>query len=140
MNSKWIRYVFFSISSLLPLSHGHAQGDDSIRSMHLGLLYPNGVDVAGYSVEKRISADLYRFYTFGFPSLAAVGLSYYMNYGGDGLTSTVGVGIGSVLYGSVAYQWQTDKSCYWKLGAGVTAGVAYSGVYPVLSYEYRFDN
>ena len=106
--------------------------------MHFGLLYPNGVDVVGYSVEKRISANVYRFYTFGIPSLAAVGLSYYGSYGGDGLTSTLGVGIGSVLYGSLAYQWQMDKSRYWKLGAGVTFGVAYGGVYPVLSYEYRF--
>ena len=114
MNSKWIKCLFCSMSSLLPLSHGHAQADDSIRSMHLGLLYPNGVDVAGYSVEKKISADVYRFYTFGFPSLAAVGLSYYRKYGGDGLTSAVGVGIGSVLYGSIAYQWQADASHYWR--------------------------
>jgi len=96
--------------------------------------------MAAYSVEKRISTNVFRFYTFVIPSLAAVGISYYRNYGGDGLTSTVGVGIGTVLYGSVAHQWQMVKSRYLKQGAGVTSGVAYSGVYPVLQYEYRFGH
>ena len=135
-----IKWAVCGVAGLVSFSFGYAQGDESIKSIHLGLLYPNGVDVAGYSVEKKISADVYRFYTFGFPSLAAIGVSYCGDFGGDGFTCTVGVGIGSVLYGSVAYQWQVNASHYWKLGAGVTAGVAYSGVYPVLSYEYRFDH
>lgn len=139
MKSVLIKWLLGSVAGLVSLSSGYAQGGESIKSMHLGLLYPNGVDAAGYTAERQISTDAYRFYTFGFPSLAAIGLSYYGDFGGDGFTGAVGVGIGSVLYGSVAYQWQADASHYWKLGAGVTAGVAYSGVYPVLSYEYRFD-
>ena len=112
--------------------------DEEVRSYHVGLLHPNGVDVAGYSIEKRIGDKVYRFYNFGFPSLAAVGLSYYGNFRGNGPTGTVGVGIGSVLYGSLAYQWRLEEMDYLKLGAGLTAGVAYSGVYPVLAYEHRF--
>jgi len=111
---------------------------EEVRSYHVGLLHPNGVDVAGYSIEKRIGDKVYRFYNFGFPSLAAVGLSYYGDYQGNGLTGTVGVGIGSVIYGSLAYQWRLEEIDYLKLGAGLTAGVAYSGVYPVLAYEHRF--
>jgi len=139
MKSALIRWLLCSVAGLVSLSSGYAQCGESVKSIHLGFLYPNGVDVAGYSVERQISADVYRFYTFGAPSLAAIGLSYYGDFEGDGFTSTVGIGIGSILYGSVAYQWQADTLHYWKLGAGLTAGVAYSGVYPVLSYEYRFE-
>ena len=109
-----------------------------VRSYHVGLLHPNGVDVAGYSIEKRISDNVYRFYNFGFPSFAAVGMGYYANYQGNGPTGTLGVGIGSVLYASLAYQWRLAGEDYLKLGAGLTAGVAYSGAYPVLAYEHRF--
>ena len=139
MNSGLLKYLSFCALALLPWTHGYAQDDESIRSAHFGLFYSNGVDIAGYTVEKRINADVYSFYTFGFPALAALGLSYYRSYEGDGFTSSIGVGIGSVLYGSMAYQWQTDKLHYLKLGAGLTVGVAYGGVYPVLSYEYRFE-
>jgi len=107
--------------------------------MHFGLLYPNGVDVVGYTVESKLTDYFYRYYTFGFPALAAVGLSYYGSYWGNGFTAAIGVGIGSILNGALAYQWQMDKSRYLKLGAGMTVGVAYGGVYPVLSYEYRFE-
>ena len=113
-----------------------AEGE--LRSYHIGLLHPNGVDVVGYSVEKRIGDKVYRFYNFGFPSLAAAGLSYYASYQGNGPTGTVGVGVGSVIYASLAYQWRFDDRAYLKLGAGLTAGVAYSGPYPVLAYEHRF--
>jgi len=126
-----ILVLFFALTTV-------AAADDEVRSYHVGVLHPNGVDVAGYSVEKPIGDRLYRFYTFGFPSLAAAGLSYYANYRGNGLTGTVGVGIGSVLYASLAYQWRLEDKAYLKLGAGGTAGVAYSGAYPVLSYERRF--
>jgi len=34
--------------------------------MHVGLLYPSGVHVTGYTAEKQISTDVYRFYIFGF--------------------------------------------------------------------------
>lgn len=112
--------------------------DTRYKSFHFGFMDPNGVDLVGYTVEKPITVNVYRFYTFGIPSLAAIGLSYYDDYHGNGLTSTVGVGIGSVLYGSIAFQLRLAKMQYLKIGAGLTAGIAYSGAYPVLAYEKRF--
>jgi len=108
------------------------------KSMHFGLMHPNGVDVVGYSVEKPLTKNVYSFYNFGFPSLAAVGLSYYENYNSNGLTSAIGVGIGSILYASIAYQFAISNMQYIKAGAGLTTSIVYSGPYPVLSYEYRF--
>lgn len=112
------------------------------QSFHLGLFHPNGVDLAGYSVERKFSNQfsdhIYSYYNFGFPSLAATGLSYYENRHGNGLTATAGVGIGFVLYGSAAYQWKIEHDQYVKLGAGLGFGVAYGGLLPVISYEHRF--
>lgn len=122
---------------LLPLSCGYARGDEPVKSVHLGLFHPNGVDVLGYSVEKQFDNNIYTFYTFGFPSLAAIGYSYYKHHEADSFTGTLGVGIGSVFYGSIAYQWITGDSHCLKLGVGWTTGVAYKGVYPVLTYEFR---
>lgn len=109
-----------------------------VSSTHLGLMHPEGVDVAGYSAERKFTQDIYSFYTFGFPSLAAMGLTYYEQYEGSGFSATAGVGVGFVMYGSVAYQWRIGQQDYLKFGAGLAAGVAYSGAFPVLSYEYRF--
>ena len=110
----------------------------NMGSVHFGAMYPNGVDFVGYTVEAKIKSNTYRFYTFGFPSIAAAGLSYYENYEGNGMAAALGVGIGSVMYGSIAYQWQIASTQFVKLGAGLTASIIYSGVYPVLSYEHRF--
>jgi len=110
-----------------------------VSSAHLGFVHPEGVDLAGYSVEEKFSRNVYSFYTFGIPSFAAMGLSYYEQYNGDGFTATAGVGIGFVLYGSAAYQWRTGQRDYFKFGVGLGAGVAYSGALPILSYEHRFD-
>lgn len=112
--------------------------DAGTKSFHFGFMHPNGVNLVGYSVEKRVSTGVYAFYTFGFPSLAAAGLSYYAAYEGSGLTGTVGVGIGSVLYGAIAYQIELKKLHYLKIGAGLTTSIVYNGAYPVLSYEKRF--
>lgn len=112
--------------------------DEKVASLHAGLLHPNGIDVVGYSVESKINSHIYVYYNFGFPSLAAAGLSYYQNYYKNGITSTVGVGIGSVLYASLAFQWKISVKDYLKLGAGYTASVAYSGTVPIISYEHRF--
>lgn len=110
----------------------------NVKSFHLGFMYPNGVDLAGYTVEKKIRNNVYTFYTFGIPSFAAIGISYYRNYEGTGLSGTFGVGIGSVMYGSLAYQLKIGRMDYFKLGAGYTTGIAYSGAYPAISYEHRF--
>ena len=117
-----------------------AEENDAVdeQSFHLGFMHPNGVDAAGYGVEKKFYNNIYSFYNFGFPSLAAIGFTYYEEHKENGLTATAGVGIGFIMYGSVAYQWKMEQQHYLKFGAGLATGVAYSGIFPVLSYEYRF--
>lgn len=110
------------------------------QSIHFGLMHPNGVDLVGYSVEKQIAPNVFRFYSFGIPSLAAIGFTYYEEYKGSGISATAGVGIGFVMYGSMAYQLRIEAQHYLKFGVGLVTGVAYSGMYPVVSYEYRFKN
>ncbi len=132
------RSAFFTILLLLSAAISAQAAQEKVQSFHLGFLYPNGVDVIGYSVEEKMSRHTYRFYTFGIPSFAAIGLSYYDSFEGDGWCATVGVGIGSIMYSSLAYQWRVNNQDYVKLGAGFTTGVAYTGGYPALSYEHRF--
>jgi len=112
--------------------------DAGIKSFHYGFMHPSGVDLVGYTVERQVTSDVYGYYTFGFPSLAAAGLAYYSAYEGNGLTGTLGVGIGSVLYGSVAYQIEFNKKHYLKIGIGLTTSVAYNGAFPVVSYENKY--
>jgi hypothetical protein len=112
--------------------------DDATRSYHGGFFHPNGLDLVGYSVEKKISEGIYRYYTFGIPSGAAIGYNYYSDFRGNGLNATIGVGIGVLFTTSLAYQFHLDKENYFKIGAGYTANVGYEGVFPVLSYEQRF--
>ena len=133
-----LKRVLIVLVLLLAPSLCAAEEGTATASVHAGFLYPNGVDLAGYTVERSIADNVYYFYTFGFPSLAAVGLSYYAEYEGNGLSGTVGVGIGSVLYASLVYQWKIANKQYLKTGAGFATGVAYTGAYPALSYEYRF--
>jgi len=110
---------------------------ERIASVHAGFLYPNGVDIIGYTVEHNLKNNFHGYYTFGFPSLAAVGVTYYSDYNGNGLTATLGVGIGSVFYTSLAYQLRLTERHYLKLGGGYATGIAYTGLYPSLSYEFR---
>lgn len=110
---------------------------EQTSSVHVGFLYPGGVDLAGYSAEHYINDGLYWYYTFGIPALAAAGLSYYSDYNGNGLVAVVGVGIGSIAYAAVAYQLKVGDGHYLKLGGGYTTGIAYSGLFPALSYEMR---
>lgn len=126
------------MASLMQPAHAQENDAPHISSAHFGLVHPEGVDVAGYSVEQKFANNVYSFYTFGFPSLAAIGFSYYEQYAGNGLSATAGVGVGFVVYGSVSYQLRIGQQDFIKLGAGWGAGVAYSGGYPVLSYEHRF--
>lgn len=113
-----------------------AQG--RISSIHAGFLDPKGVDLFGYSVEHDLTNNFYSFYTFGLPSLAATGISYYGNYNGNGPAVTIGIGVGSVLYTAAVYQLHVAERHVIKLGGGYTTGVAYTGLFPALSYELRF--
>jgi len=114
--------------------------EGNIRSYHLGFMYPNGADIAGYTVERKIKDNLYRFYTFGFPAVASIGVAYYANYEGNGFASSFGVGLGylSMVHGSIAYQWKMEEADYVKLGVGIATSLVYNGAFPVLSYEHRF--
>lgn len=112
--------------------------DDKTKSYHYGLFHPNGLGIFGYSVEKKIDDRIYRYYTFGLPSGASIGYSYYSNFNGDGLTATIGIGIGIVFNTSIAYQFHLGREKYVKVGAGYTTNISYTGMFPVLSYEQRF--
>ncbi|MDO8312969.1 MAG: hypothetical protein Q7T25_13630 [Sideroxyarcus sp.] len=114
------------------------------RSMHAGIFYPNGVDIVGYTIEDKLSDNLYRYYTFGFPALASIGISYYKNYAGDGLTASIGTGIGFLnqVNVSVAYQWQIRQNkepAFVKLGLGYAESLVAHGAFPVLSFEQRLE-
>lgn len=125
-----------------PVTTPATGGEPSLRertaSIHAGFLYPNGVDLVGYTAEYRFGDSIYGYYTFGFPSLAAAGVTYYNDYNNNGPAATVGVGIGSVLYSSLVYQLRIDGMHFIKLGGGYTTGIAYSGIFPAASYEFRF--
>jgi len=137
---KWtmLKRVLIILILFFAPSLSAAEERTATSLVHAGFLYPNGVDLAGYTVERSIADNVYYFYTFGFPSLAAAGLSYYADYEGNGLSGTIGVGLGSVLYASLVYQWKIADKQYLKTGAGFTTGIAYTGAYPALSYEHRF--
>ena len=77
-------------------------------------MHPSGVDFIGFTNEEYIQNNIYSFYTFGFPSLAATGFNYYENYSENGLNATIGIGIGSVLFTSIAYQWNIGTTSYLK--------------------------
>ena len=119
-------------------TRGDSDRKEKEESFHAGFLYNNGVDVAGYTVEHKLKNRLYGYYTFGLPSLAAAGICYYSDYNHNGFAATLGVGIGSVLYSSLVYQIRIASEHFIKLGAGYTTGIAYTGVFPALSYEIRF--
>ena len=112
--------------------------DDGMSSYHYGLFHPNGLDVYGYSVETKISEGIYRFYSLGIPSGAAIGISYYQNYEGDGISATASAGLATLFAFTLAYQIHLDGNNYIKLGAGYTENLVYAGPFSVISYEQRF--
>ncbi len=121
-----------------------AYGEDGGRSWHAGLFYPQGVDAVGYTVEKGLTEHLYGYYTFGFPALAAAGISYYQSYNGEGWTASAGTGIGFLNQGnfSLAYQWPlaTDgDQMFLKMGIGYFGSLIANGPFPVLSIERRLE-
>lgn len=142
--AQWYKVICIALVSTALNNLSYAQGagdaaDHRVASYHAGLFHPNGVDLAGYSVEWRSPRVFHWFYTLGFPSLAAGGLSYYQDYQGNGTVATAGIGIGSVAYASLSYQWRLGDRQYIKTGLGLTGSIVYSGVLPVLSYERRLE-
>lgn len=135
--SVWM--LFLAIAIIGPVGLARAESEPArTSSVHAGFLSPAGVDVAGYTAEVSLNGRWYWFYTFGFPALAATGLSCYADYDGNGPVATAGVGVGSVAYASVVYQLRVAHNQFLKLGGGYTTGIAYTGLYPALSYELRF--
>jgi hypothetical protein len=134
-----MRFPIYSFWALIPFACANAE-EDNLRSYHLGIFYPNGADIAGYTVEKHIKNNFYSFYTFGFPAIASIGATYYDKYEDNGLAASFGVGLGylSMIHGSIFYQWKFEKSDYIKLGAGLATTLVYNGAFPVISYEHRF--
>lgn len=117
---------------------GEAAAPGRTPSFHGGFLHPAGVDVLGYTVEHRWREGVYPYYTFGLPSFAAAGLAFYAEHDRPGPVVTVGVGLGSIAYASVAYQWRLRERLFLKVGGGYTTGIAYSGLFPVASVEKRY--
>ncbi len=133
--SKWLLMCTLLLFSIAQAS----AADDTVRSFHFGVLHPNGASFFGYSVETRMDRNLYWFYTFGLPTVAAIGISYYSNYEGNGVTGTLGTSLGSYIYGSIAYQVKLGNGNFLKLGAGVSNGFSYdASEHPVIAYEHRF--
>jgi len=136
----YVCMLFIAASIIGQVCHARAESEPTRRtsSVHAGFLYPAGVDLAGYTAEVSLDGRWYWYYTFGFPSLAATGFSCYADYDGNGPVATAGVGIGSIAYASVVYQLRVANNQFFKLGGGYTTGIAYTGLYPALSYEVRF--
>jgi hypothetical protein len=124
--------------AVVPAARADSPAQEQVASFHVGVFYPGGVDFVGYTREREIWGRLHGYYTFGFPALAAAGVSYYGDYAGNGAVLTAGVGLGFVAHAAVAYQWRVAERQYLKLGAGLATGVLDTGAYPVLSYEVRF--
>ena len=142
--NKW------SLSSLLlvfSITHAGA-ADEAVRSFHVGVLHPNGIDLLGYSVERHMDNKLYWYYTIGVPSVLAIGITHYSNHDGNGLTATLGAGLGYSLYAAIAYQLKLGNKNFLKLGAASTFATYYPfapsevsyyvETHPVIAYEYRF--
>ncbi len=131
VGKKWLLVWLLLLFSI-------AQVDAAEKSFHFGFVHPNGVDLIGYSVETKMDNNLYWYYTFGLPSFAAIGITYYSNHDGNGMTGTLGAGLGILLHASIAYQVNLGNRNFLKLGAGVVSGISYNGTIPVISYEHRF--
>ena len=134
---------------LLVFSIAHASAaDEAVRSFHVGVWHPNGIDLIGYSVERHMDNELYWYYTIGVPSVLAIGITHYSNRDGNGLTGTLGAGLGYSLYAAIAYQVKLGNKNFLKLGVASTLATYYPfapseesyyvGITGVIAYEYRF--
>ena len=107
----------------------------SEKSFHLGVVHPSGANLIGYSVERQMDDKLYWYYTIGVPSILAVGITHYSNRDGNGLTATLGGGLGYSLYASIAYQMKLGNNNFLKLGTGL----ALATYYPYVSSDESYD-
>ncbi len=141
------RWLLASLLLVFSIAHAGAS-DGAVRSIHAGVLHPNGIDLFGYSVERHMDNKLYWYYTIGVPSVLAIGITHYSNRDGNGLTATLGAGLGYSLYVAIAYQVKLGNKNFLKLGAASTLATYYPfapsevsyyvETHPVIAYEYRF--
>lgn len=127
-----------ALSAATPAAGDESSSLNRTASIHGGFFYPGGVDIAGYTVEHKLGNNFYGYYTFGFPSFAAAGFSCYKNYNNNGPVATVGAGVGPGFYAVLLYQLRIAEKQFMKLGGGFANGIAYTGAFPVISYEIRF--
>lgn len=120
---------------------GAGTGDSSL---HIGAFHPSGADIVGYSSEQQIGEHWFRYYAFGFPALAAIGINYYEHYSDNGLTASFGTGLGYFNQAnlSISYQWKLQRhganAYFVKIGLGYEESLVANGVFPVLSLEQRW--
>ncbi len=124
------------------------EADASEKSFQLGLLPPSGANLLGYSVERHMHDTLYWYYTIGVPSVLAIGIIHYSNRDGNGLTATLGAGLGYSLYASIACPVKPGNKNFLKLGEAIALATYYPYVssdesydvqtFPFIAYEYRF--
>ena len=125
-----------------------AAAEELENSFNFGFLHPSGINLLGYTVEGHIDHKLYGYFTIGVPSLFAIGITHYSNHDGNGVTATLGAGLGYWLYASIAYQVKLGNKNFLKLGASLALATYYPYVsseesyafhtLPVVAYEYRF--
>ena len=70
VKSKWL---FMCMALIFSIAQAGA-ADKAVNSFNFGVLHPNGVNLFGYSVETRMDRNPYWFYTFGSPTVAAIGI------------------------------------------------------------------
>ncbi len=144
-----VRNKWYLLSVMLFFSCIQASvADDSEHSIHLGILHPSGMDLFGYSVERHMNDKLYWYYTIGVPSVLAIGIIHYNNRDGNGLTTTLGIGLGFSLYASITYQLKLGNQNFLKLGTSILVATYYPYApieetyyvitQPIIAYEYRF--
>lgn len=141
---KWLLTCLLLVFSIVQPS----AADEAVRSFHVGVFHPNGIDLLGYSVERHMDNRLYWYYTIGVPSFLAIGITHYNKRDGNGLTATLGAGLGYTLYAAIAYQVKLGSKHFLKLGAASTVATYYpfapseESYYVkttgIIAYEYRF--
>jgi len=108
--------------------------DDIYKSFHFGTFSSTGADLVGYRTISPIVGGIYSYYSFGIPSIASVGLSFYENYRGDGIILTGGYGVATLFNASASYQWKIKRDHFIEVGAGYGLLFEGQGFIPIISY------
>lgn len=126
-----------------------AYSDDSevrqMHAIHAGFFFPDGMDSLGFSSTVQFHEHCHRYYTFGYPAIAALGISCYQDFWGKGWTASLGTGLGLLNQGNItlAYQWpiqaeSSDTDTYVRLGVGYASSLIFNGAVPIIALEQRW--